>query len=122
MRELSEQEVVRREKLENIDISEKDFNRKKKVLISNEVFAFESSETVGDIIVDNIVFDGKFEDNPIEVIESLNIEELLELIKKIPFDNTSEVIVKKGGDEKKEKAKEEKVKRKNKKEKEDKRS
>ena len=41
-----------KDKLNNIEINEEDFNRKKKVLISNEVFAYENAEAVGDIIID----------------------------------------------------------------------
>lgn len=82
-------------KLNNIKISENDFNRKKKVLISNEVFAYENAEAVGDIIIDNIIYNKHLEDNPIEIIDSLNMEEFLELIKKIDINNTSLVILKK---------------------------
>lgn len=84
-----------KERLENLEVQESDFNRKKKVLVSNEIFAFESVEMVNDIIIDNIIYDNKLEDNPIEVIENLNIEELRELIKKLNIKNTSTVIVKK---------------------------
>ncbi|MBQ8192477.1 MAG: insulinase family protein [Bacilli bacterium] len=84
-----------KEKLKEININEEDFNRKKKVLISNEIFAYESVETVNDIIIDNIVYDNKLEDNPIEIINSLNIKELNELIKNININNTTTVIVKK---------------------------
>ena len=84
-----------KERLENLEVQESDFNRKKKVLVSNEIFAFESVEMVNDIIIDNIIYDNKLEDNPIEVIENLNINELRELIKKLNIKNTSTVIVKK---------------------------
>ncbi len=84
-----------KERLEKLEVQESDFNRKKKVLVSNEIFAFESVEMVNDIIIDNIIYDNKLEDNPIEVIENLNIEELRELIKKLNIKNTSTVIVKK---------------------------
>lgn len=84
-----------KDKLNNIKISENDFNRKKKVLISNEVFAYENAEAVGDIIIDNIIYNKHLEDNPIEIIDSLNMEEFLELIKKIDINNTSLVILKK---------------------------
>lgn len=83
-----------KERLDKIEIDEKDFNRKKKVLISNEIFAFESVETVNDIIVDNIIYNNKLEDNPIEVINSLKIEEIRDLIKKFDISNTSLVILK----------------------------
>ena len=84
-----------KDKLNNIKISENDFNRKKKVLISNEVFAYENAEAVGDIIIDNIIYNKHLEDNPIEIIDSLNMEEFLELLKKIDINNTSLVILKK---------------------------
>ena len=64
-----------KDKLNNIEINEEDFNRKKKVLISNEVFAYENAEAVGDIIIDNIIYNKHLEDNPIEIIDSLNMEE-----------------------------------------------
>ena len=48
-----------KEKLETLEVKETDFNRKKKVLISNEILAFESVEAVNDIIIDNIIYDKK---------------------------------------------------------------
>ena len=82
------------DKLNNISISEEDFNRKKKVLISNEIFAFEDAETINDIILDDIVFNGKIEENPTKVIEDLTIEELNNLIEKIDINNISKIILK----------------------------
>lgn len=84
-----------KERLKSLEVNEKEFNRKKKVLVSNELFAFENVETVNSIIVDNIIYDNKLEDNPIEVIESLSLEELKKLTKKINIENNSTVIVKK---------------------------
>lgn len=81
-------------RLKDLHINEKDFERKKKVLISNEVFAFENNETVEDIIIDNIIYDGALEDDPVGVIEELNMEELEELISKLNINNTSVVVVK----------------------------
>ncbi len=83
------------EKLEKLEVSKEDFERKKKVLISNELLAFESVESVNDIIIDNIIYDNELEDNPIEVIKSLKYEELEELIKKIDISSRNIVIVKK---------------------------
>ena len=82
-------------RLNNLEISEKDFNRKKKVLISNEIFAYENVQNINEIITDSIIFNNKLEDDPIGVIDSLNIKELLELLKKIDISNTSTVIIKK---------------------------
>ena len=84
-----------KEKLETLEVKEADFNRKKKVLISNEILAFESVEAVNDIIIDNIIYDNKLEDNPIEIIKSLTYKELKELIKELDIKNTNTVIVKK---------------------------
>lgn len=81
--------------LDNMKINEEDFNRKKKVLISNEIFAYENAEAIGDIIIDNIIYNNELEDNPIEIINSLNMKEFLALIKKIDISNTSLVVLKK---------------------------
>lgn len=80
--------------LKNIRIKEEDFERKKRVLISNEVFAYENIETVNDIIIDNIIYHNKIETNPIEIIDHLNLEELNSVIKNINIDNSSLVILK----------------------------
>jgi len=82
-------------RIEKLELNDKDFTRKKKVLISNELFAYESPETINNIIIDNIIYDKKIEENPIEIINKLNIEELNDLIKKINIKNTSTVIIKK---------------------------
>ena len=84
-----------KDKLNNMEINEKDFKRKKKVLISNEIFAYENVENINDIIMDNIIYNNELEDDPIGIIKELNIETLLKLIKKIDISNASEVIVKK---------------------------
>ena len=81
-------------KLNDISINEEDFNRKKKVLISNEIFAYEYAEQINDIILDDILYTGKVEDNPIEVIDSLKIDVLNDLIKKIDSKNISKIILK----------------------------
>ena len=84
-----------KDRLDNLCVSEKDFNRKKKVLISNEIFAYENVENINDIIMDNIIYNNELEDDPIGIIKELNMETLLKLIKKIDISNASEVIVKK---------------------------
>ena len=79
----------------NISIDEVDLERKKRVLKSNEIFSYESISLVNDMIVDNIIYDGKIEDDMISKIDSLNLEELNEIIKNIDFNNKSIVILKK---------------------------
>ena len=80
--------------LNNISIDEKDFIRKKKVLISNELFAFESLTFINDFITDNIIYTGKIDDDPIGTIKELNIKELMNLAKKIDTDKSGIVILK----------------------------
>lgn len=84
-----------KEKLKNIKISEEDFKRKKKVLISNELFSFENIEVVNEMIIDNIIFSGKFEEDNIKVIKELNYSELKNILAKIDLTNCSTVILKK---------------------------
>lgn len=82
-------------KFKNIKFSESELSRKKKVLISNEVFSYENIEMVNEMIIDNIIFDGNICDNVIDLINSLNIEELNEIVRKIDFSNKSIVVLKK---------------------------
>ena len=81
--------------LKNINFNKDEFERKKKVLISNEIFSYENIEMVNDMIIDNIIFDEKIETNIIEIIKSLNMDELNDIVSKIDFDKKSIVILKK---------------------------
>ena len=82
------------DRFKNIDINETDFERKKKVLISNEIFSYENIEMVNEMIIDNVIFDGNVESDIIGIIESLNSKDLKEIISKIDFNNKSIVILK----------------------------
>ena len=81
-------------RLKNIKFDEMVFERKKKVLISNEIFSYENVEMVNDMIIDNIIFDGKIETDVIGMIRSLTLDELNSIVKKIDFNNKSIVILK----------------------------
>ena len=81
--------------LKNISFKENDLDRKKRVLISNEIFSYENIEMVNDMIVDSIIFDGKIETDTIDIINSLNINEINDIVKKIDFSKKSIVILKK---------------------------
>lgn len=81
--------------LETMCITEEDLNRKKKVLISNELFSFENIEVINDMIVDNIIFNGRVEENMIDLLNSLNIQEMNEVINALSLKNYSIVILKK---------------------------
>lgn len=81
--------------LKDFVVCEKSFDRKKKVLISNELFGYDSIVVINNIITDNILFDGKIENDIVSVIESLNMDELNKILKIIDFTNVSTVVVKK---------------------------
>lgn len=81
--------------LMDIKFSCEELDRKKKVLISNEVFSYENIEMINEMIIDNIIFDNKIETDMIGMIESLNIDELNEIVEKIDFKNKSIVVLEK---------------------------
>lgn len=83
------------ETLCNIEISESDLERKKKVLISNELFSFENIEVINEMIVDNIIFDNTVERNMIGLLKSLNKEEMDKIIKNLNLNNKNIIILKK---------------------------
>ena len=91
------EELIKRidNQFKHIKFDEQELERKKKVLISNEIFSYENVEMINDMIVDNIIFDGKIETNIIDIIRSLNIDELNDIVKKIDFNNKSIVILRK---------------------------
>ena len=84
-----------KEELKNINISEDDLERKKKVLVSNEIFSFENVEIINEMIIDSIIFDNTIEGDIVNIINSLNIEELNEIVKNIDFKSISTIIIKK---------------------------
>lgn len=80
--------------LKSIEISSEDLERKKRVLISNELFSFENIEVINEMIIDNIIFENKIESNMIGLLKSLNKEELNNVIKNLNLRNKSIVILK----------------------------
>ena len=80
--------------LKHIEISEEDLERKKKVLISNELFSFENIEVINDMLVDNIIFDNTIERNIIGLLRSLNKKEMDQVIEGLNLKNKAIVILK----------------------------
>lgn len=80
--------------LKKINIAEEDLERKKRVLISNELFSFENIEIINEMIVDSIIFENKIETNMIDLLKSLNKKELDEIIANLDLSNKSIVILK----------------------------
>ena len=91
------EELIKRidKRLKDFKFNEMELERKKKVLISNEVFSYENIEMVNDTIVDNIIFDDRIEDDMIGLISSVTIDELNKVAKTIDFKNKSIVILQK---------------------------
>ena len=87
--------------LENLTISEEDFERKKKVLISNEIYIYDNIEIINEMIIDNILFEGKLNDNIIPLIKELNYDELNEVIDNLNLSNNTTVILKNDNNNKK---------------------
>ena len=79
--------------LKNIVIFAVDLERKKRVLISNELFSFENIEIVGEMIIDNVIFENTIETDMIEILKSLNVDELNSVIENLNLDNKSIVIL-----------------------------
>lgn len=82
------------ETLKNIDISEEDLERKKRVLISNELFSFENIEVINDMIIDNLIFKNEIEEDIIGILKSLNKEELDNILDNLDLTNKSIVVLK----------------------------
>jgi len=80
----------------NINISNEDFERKKKVLLSSLVYVLDTPEMVNDLILNDIITYGKLINNKDEIIKNLTKKELDEIIKKLAFNNNiASVVVKK---------------------------
>ena len=80
--------------LKNITISEEDFERKKKVLISNEIFIYDNIEIINEMIIDNILFEGMLKDNIIPLIKELDYNELNDVVNNLDLSNNATVILK----------------------------
>jgi predicted Zn-dependent peptidase len=86
-------------KIENtfneIEISEKDFERCKKVIISNFIKDTTKIDIVNDLVVNSIINNNKVYTDYISIIKKLKYETLLKILKKIDFNNKSIVIMEK---------------------------
>lgn len=78
--------------LKKIYISEEDFERIKKIWISVVVRSLDNKENLAYSVVDDIIKDGKIYDQ-LELINKLDYNELLDLIKKIDLSNKSFVLM-----------------------------
>ena len=79
----------------NIEINKKDFERSKKVIISNFIKDTTNINVVNDLVVTNIINNNMIPTDFIKIIKNLKYDTLLKIIKKIDFNNKSIVIMEK---------------------------
>ena len=80
------------EELDNINVTEKDFERIKKVWIANEVKITDSITSMQRSVFYDIIMYNKVIDNKIDIIRKLSFKKLTKLIKEIAFKNRSKLI------------------------------
>ncbi len=83
-----------KEEIENINIDEKEFKRKKKVLISSMIHLFENIKTLNHHIIDSVNNYGNFNNDMLKLLRGLNIKEYREFIFKLNFNNYSSFVIK----------------------------
>ncbi len=76
------------------DISLNDFNRKKKVILASNIFMSDNIYSINNKVTNDILDNDEVITDIYEENESLKYEDLINLIKKIDFKNTCEVIIK----------------------------
>ena len=85
-------EAIKKE-LENIDVSEEDINRLKKVWISSEVIMIDNINMTLENIIDDVIQYGKIIANKIDIYRSLNKKEYDKTLSKVDFSNSSILII-----------------------------
>ena len=84
---------ILKEKLKNLDVYENDIFRKIKSEIANLVLGYEDPEYVNDIFAYMIVKYGKILTNEKEILESITIKDILDVVQKIPMDKMNTFVV-----------------------------
>lgn len=84
-----------RDTLKEINIDENELIRKIKVYKSNYILHFDDIELVNNNIQDNIIENGKFINNYMDIYNNINIDKMNEIIKKIKTRSESILIIKK---------------------------
>ena len=81
------------EEFDNISVSEKAFNRIKKVWIANEVKIVDNIDRMEHNIYDDNISYNKIINNRVEMIRKMNFKTLNKLIKEIDFSNRTKLVV-----------------------------
>lgn len=79
--------------MENLDITEEEFERKRKTLISGYIYVSDNVTSIAKKLNRQIIEYGKVLDDEYSLIKSLNCYEMKEYIKKLSFKNRSIVII-----------------------------
>ena len=82
-----------KEELEDLTITEEEFNRKKKMLLSSHLFMSDNIYQINSKIMNNIIKEGKVLANSYGEINSYNFEQSNYIIENISFSNSSYVII-----------------------------
>lgn len=82
------------EELSNLEISEKDFERKKKVLISANILGSDSIFAVNSKIMANLIYYNEILCDTIDMIKNMNMEELGYITSNVDLKNKSICVVK----------------------------
>lgn len=83
-----------KEKMNNLECDEKDFNRKIKALIAGTILGFDHAEQVNNDIVLDIVRYDEIKNNMTDVYKSLKMSDIVFIINKLKKTKSSEVILK----------------------------
>lgn len=79
--------------LQNIEIDDDEFENKKKLFISNNLYTLEDVDAINSNIVNNLIIYGQYETNYDKIIRNVTKKEIEDLIKQLNFDNVSIVVI-----------------------------
>lgn len=89
------------EKISKMDISNDEFNSKRKVSLANLILVFEDIERANEFISSGIIKDNEIPTYLYDLYNKIKIDDLLYVLNKISIDNKVEVIIKKNNQKKK---------------------
>ncbi|MEG0825936.1 MAG: pitrilysin family protein [Bacilli bacterium] len=83
-----------RQEISNLNITEDDLIRKKKVLTSSKIYDSDNIYNINSKIMNNLIYYGKVIDNGIDLIRTINLKDMEYVIKNISLENKSICVVK----------------------------
>jgi predicted Zn-dependent peptidase len=79
--------------LSKIEVSDEDFNNKKKLFISNNIYIYEDVDAINRTIVNDLVLYGKYYFNIDDIIASMSQNEFNELKRQLNFDHSCILVI-----------------------------